>query len=685
MYLMGEEHMPEEKSAESEPKRGESMVKSADSAACEVLGYCEGVVETAFDRATTVRVCSIGAESGCCKHCAMGPCRLVGKTTRGICGATRATVAARNFARSVAAGAAAHSDHGRGMAFALLAVANGEAEGFRIRDEAKLHAVAGYMGIKSEGRPVNDIARDVAQAALGEFGKQTGELMYLSRAPVPRQELWRKEKIAPRGIDREVVEIMHRTHMGVDQDAEHILDQVLRASLTDGWGGSMLATDISDILFGTPTPLTSQVNLGVLKDDEVNVVVHGHEPTLSEMIVAASTDPELLEYAKSKGANGINLAGICCTANEVLMRHGIPPAGNFLSQELAIATGAVEAMIVDVQCIMQSLAEVASHYHTKLITTSPKAKIEGADHMEFDETHAYQSAKNIVRAAIDNYPNRGKTTHIPPTDEALIAGFSHEYVRYMQGGFYRGSFRPLNDAVAAGRIRGLAAVVGCNNTKVTQDAPTVQIVRELIRNDVLVVVTGCAATGAAKYGYLRPEFMAEAGAGLREVCEAIGIPPVLHVGSCVDNSRILTILSECATEGGLGEDISDLPAVGICPEYMSEKALSIGSYCAASGAYVLFGLPTPVGNSPEVMDIMLNGWMKRFGGGIEFEPDVDELLKKAFKHIDAKRQELGLAEYDASRFGQSGDRQMEEMLREADGGSGLNVYSVDRERVASEV
>ncbi len=325
--------------------------------------------------------------------------------------------------------------------------------------------------------------------------------------------------------------------MGVDQDAENILDQVLRASLSDGWGGSMLATDISDILFGTPTPLRSQVNLGVLKDDEVNVVVHGHEPTLSEMIVAASTDPELLEYAASKGAKGINLAGICCTANEILMRHGIPPAGNFLSQELAIATGAVEAMVVDVQCIMQSLATVASHYHTKLITTSPKAKIEGAQHMEYDEHHAYQSAKDIVRVAIDNYPNRG-ASKIPRIEEALIAGFSHEYVRYMQGGLYRGSFRPLNDAVAAGRIRGLAGVVGCNNPRVTQDAPTMQIIRELIRNDVLVVVTGCAATGAAKYGYLRPEFMAEAGAGLREVCEAIGIPPVLHVGSCVDNSRI---------------------------------------------------------------------------------------------------------------------------------------------------
>ncbi len=658
--------------------------KSADAAACEVLGSCEGLVETAFDRAANILPCPIGAEGICCKNCAMGPCRLMGDTPRGVCGATQSTVAARNFARAVAAGVSAHSDHGRGMALALLAVAKGETHGFGIRDEEKLRAVAGHMGIKTGDRPVLDIALDVAEAALAEFGRQTGELMYLSRASAAQQERWHKEKVAPRGIDREVVEMMHRTHMGVDQDAEHLLDQVLCTSLADGWGGSMLATDISDILFGTPTPLQSRVNLGVLKDDEVNIVIHGHEPIVAEMIVAASTDPELIEYAKSKGAEGINLAGICCTANEVLMRHGIPPAGNFLSQELAIATGAIEAMIVDVQCVMQALAEVATHYHTKLITTSPKAKIEGAVHMEFDEHDAYQSAKDIVRAAIDNYPNRKKTV-IPQTDEALIAGFSHEYVRYMQGGHYRGSFRPLNDAIAAGRIRGLAAVVGCNNPRVTQDAPTTEIIAELIKNDVLVAVTGCAATGAAKYGYLKPEFMDQAGAGLREVCEAIGIPPVLHVGSCVDNSRILTILTECATEGGLGEDISDLPAVGICPEYMSEKALAIGSYCAASGAYVLFGLPSPVGGSQEVKDLMLEGWTARFGGGIEFEPNTQALIKKAIAHIDAKRAELGLAEYDPARFGESGDTLMNELESEVPADEPVSIYSAHKQPVASEV
>ncbi len=648
---------------------------SLDSAACEMLSACEGVVETSFSRADAMLPCSIGADALCCRHCAMGPCRLIGPHMTGVCGATRSTVVARNFARAVAAGAAAHSDHGRDIVFALLAVAKGEAKSFRIRDEAKLREVAGHLNVKTEGRTTEEIALDVAEKALAEFGKQTGSLSYFRRATIPRQEIWREQRVMTRGIDREVVELMHRTHMGTDQDPKNLLDGCIRAALGDGWGGSMLGTDLSDVLFGTPSPLKSKVNLGVLKDDEVNVVVHGHDPILSEMIVAASTDPEIIEYAKSKGANGINLAGICCTANEVLMRHGIPPAGNFLSQELAIATGAVEAMVVDVQCIMQALAKLSQQFHTKLITTSPKAKIEGADHFEFDEHHAYEDAKKIIRTAIDNYGNRGKTK-IPQVNEALVAGFSHEYIRYMQGGHFRGSFRPLNDAIAAGRIRGLAAVVGCNNVRVTHDAPISQTIKALIENDVLVAVTGCAASGAAKYGYLKPEFMEQAGAGLREVCEAIGIPPVIHVGSCVDNSRLLTILTECATEGGLGEDISDLPAVGICPEYMSEKALSIGTYCAASGAYTLFGLPSPAAGSPAVMDMMLNGWMERFGGGIDFEPDIDKLIEKALAHIDLKRKELGLTEYDPERYGQSGDRLMEEILEQAGDFAPLNLYSV---------
>jgi carbon-monoxide dehydrogenase catalytic subunit len=389
--------------------------------------------------------------------------------------------------------------------------------------------------------------------------------------------------------------------------------------------------------------------------------VHGHEPTLSEMIVAASQDPEIIAYARAAGAKGINVSGICCTANEILMRQGIPAAGNFLQQELAILTGAVEAMVVDVQCIMQALVGVAANFHTMIITTSPKVKIKGATHIEFDEHHALSIAKEILRRSIDNYKNRGEI-QIPDVRENLVPGFSHEYISYMLGGSYRASFRPLNDAIISGRIRGVAAIVGCNNPRNQQDYLHTFTTRELLKQDVLVVETGCGAIASAKLGLLLGKAgLDQVGPGLREVCETIGIPPVLHMGSCVDNTRILTVLTQMVEEGGLGDDIDQIPAVGLAPEWMSEKALSIGVYCVASGVYVIFGGASPVGGMPDRVsdsDIVLNylseGWEKLYGGRMEFVADPQEMVRRTLAHIDKKRAALGLPVYSPTRFRSSG-------------------------------
>lgn len=636
-------------------EKKEAKKKSIDPATIEILCKMEAEgISNVFERAGTTKPCPIGQSGACCKVCFMGPCRLTGKTTVGVCGATIDTIAARNFVRMIAAGAAAHSDHGRGMAMTLIAAAEGEAPDYKIKDEKKLRVVARYLEVEAEGKSKEELALEVGRKALSEFGRQEGELIYTKRAPQKRQEIWRKLGITPRGIDREVVETLHRTHMGNDQDAEHILDHGLRNALADGWGGSMLSTDISDILFGTPGPVAARSNFGVLREDEVNVVVHGHEPTLSEMIVVASSDPELIEYAKSKGASGINLCGICCTANEVLVRQGVDIVGNFLQQELAVATGVVDAMVVDIQCIMQGLVEVAKNYHTKIITTSPKAHITGAERMEFHEDRALEIAKQIIRAAIDNFPNRDKSkVQIPDYVDRIVAGFSHEYIAYMQGGIYRESFRPLNDAIMSGRIRGAAGVVGCNNPRHTHDDPHIYIVKELIKNDVLVVTTGCNAQACAKHGLLTPEVMDYAGPGLREVCQTIGIPPVLHMGSCVDNTRILTVLAQCASEGGLGDDISDLPAAGFAPEWMSEKAVSIGAYFVASGVTAWMGGVHPAESSEEVKRILTEGWKEKVGAAYYFEPDHKKAVRDALAHIDAKRAALKLEEYSPTRYAKS--------------------------------
>jgi len=632
----------------------EAETKSIDSASIKMIekAATDGV-NTAFDRAETMKPCPIGSVGSCCSNCGMGPCRVPlpkGKEEtpeekrkrRGICGATAETIAARNFIRMVAGGAAAHSDHGRGVAELFLAVAKGEAPGYEIRDEQKLLQLALDFGVTIGDRSNQEIATDIGEIALAEFGKQEGEVLFLRRAPLKRQELWRKLGVAPRGIDREIVEIMHRTHMGVDQDYKNLLKQGVRASIADGWGGSMIATELQDILFGTPVPVLGKINLGVLKRDEVNLIIHGHEPLLSEMIVVAAQEPQMIELAKSKGANGINLAGMCCTANEILMRHGVPLAGNFLQQELALVTGAVEAMVVDVQCIMQSLPDIAQCYHTKIITTSPKAKIPGAMHIEFDEHNAMESARAIVKIAIDNFPNRGSNIDIPEEQSDLVAGCSHETINYLLGGIFRASYRPLNDNIINGRIRGVAGVVGCNNPRVKHDAIHVAMIKELIKNDVLVIQTGCSAMAAAKAGLMTPEAAEYAGEGLASVCETVGIPPVLHVGSCVDNSRILMAATAMVKDGGLGDDISDLPVAGAAPEWMSEKAISIGQYFVGSGVFTVFGVNWPTLGSKEVTDFLFKDFEDMYGGMWAFEPDPIKAAQLMIDHIDKKRKALGI-------------------------------------------
>jgi len=619
-------------------------------------------IETIFDRAQSMKPCNIGVQGTCCKNCSQGPCRLPlpkggveGEDTRkGLCGATAHTIAARNFARMVAAGAAAHSDHGRGVAETFLAAARKETEDYRIRDTKKLLEIAPDFGVEIfvEGengekmdRDIDEIAVEVAEKALAQWGQQQGEVCTAKRAPAPRYEIWKKLGVVPRGIDREIVEIMHRTHIGVDQDYENIVEQCSRAAIADGWGGSMIATDLQDVLFGCPYPVRSEANLGILKEDHVNLIIHGHEPLLSEMIVQAAELPEMIELAKQKGAKGIQLGGICCTANEILMRHGVPLAGDFLQQELAIVTGAVDAMVVDVQCIMENIANVADCFHTKIITTNPRAKIASGHttHIEFDEHTAFEDAKKIVRETIENFSKREKPVVIPHYKSNLIAGFSYEAVNYHLGGTFRGSYTPLNDNIINGRIRGIGGVVGCNNARTMHDGGHLTVVKELIKNDVIVLTTGCNAIACAKAGLLTPESAAvHCGPGLAEVCETVGIPPVLHMGSCVDNSRILMAATEVVKAGGLGNDISDLPAAGSAPEWMSEKAISIGHYFVTAGVYTVFGVTLPVTGSPIFQDYLFRELEEMYGGMWDLVVDPYEHAAKMIAHIDKKRKALGL-------------------------------------------
>jgi anaerobic carbon-monoxide dehydrogenase catalytic subunit len=609
------------------------------------VARAEGV-ETVWDRLAAQQpqcgYCSLGLS---CRNCAMGPCRIDpfgAGPQKGVCGADADVIVARNLGRTIAAGSSAHSDHGRDILEVFAATAHGETTGYRITDEAKLLRLAAELGVPVDGRTTTAVAVELADLLMENYGTRRSALSFVERSPKVRQELWDRLGVTPRGIDRENVEMLHRTHMGVDNDYVNILLHGLRTSLADGWGGSMIATELSDILFGTPQPVVSTVNLGTLKPEMVNIALHGHNPMLSDVIVQAAEDPELLARAHELGAAGINLVGLCCTGNELLMRRGVPMAGNHLMQELAITTGALEAMVVDYQCIMPSVTDVAKCYHTVVISTADKAKFPGAVHVSFDPARGLEIGKDIVRRGVEAYADRNPDrVRIPVEPVQLMAGFSVEAIVGALGG----TPAPLVEAIADGRIRGAVGVVGCNNPKMTQDYGHVTLTRRLIENDILVLVTGCSAVANGKAGQMMPEAAALAGPGLRATCEALGIPPVLHMGSCVDNTRILVLAAALANH--LGVDISQLPLAGAAPEWYSEKAVAIGAYVVASGITTVLGVEPPIFGSRNVTGLLAGGLDDVVGAKFAVEADPEQAAVLIRRHIEAKRAALGLPALEA--------------------------------------
>ena len=589
--------------------------------------------------------CGFGEGGMCCRICAMGPCRITKKAPRGICGCDVHGIVGRNYLRFTAGGAATHSDHGRSICHTLY---NTKPEGpYKVKDSEKLIRIAKEWDIETEGRDIYDIAHEVAYTGLMEYGKPFGTQRFLSRAPLERQKVWEEQKIAPRAIDREVSQSMHMTHMGCSSDVEQLIRQSLRAGLSDGWGGSMMGTEFSDIMFGTPKPVDTEANLGVMEKDMVNIIVHGHDPSLSEMIVFYANDPELIAYAKEQGAKGINIAGVCCTSNEVAMRHGIPMAGNFLQQENVVLTGACEAIVVDVQCIFPALGPLSKCFHTKFITTSPIAKMPDSDFIEFNDQNADEIAYKIVKLAIENFKNRDpELVHIPDITRHATVGYSVEAIKKCLDGVTNshldetGTLKPLVDAVKSGVIRGAVAMVGCNNPKIRTDYLHVELMKKLLENDILVICTGCAAQAAAKSGLMDKEAAKCAGEGIKRVCRLVDIPPVLHMGSCVDISRMMVLASDLAKDWGV--DIPQLPVVGCAPEWMSEKAVSIGNYVVATGIDTFLGVDPYTKGSEKVMGMLRRRIKNWVGASFTVDQDLDALTEKIIERIEEKRSALGI-------------------------------------------
>lgn len=633
-----------------------SMEKTIDQAAQIMLKKAQkDQVETVWDRFEAQQPqCGFGLTGLCCRHCNQGPCRIdpFGDGPQyGICGADADLIVARNLLRQVAAGAAAHVDHAYEAVETLALAAEGNSP-YSIKDLAKLKAVATKLGINTNEKADADIAKEIVNIAYADFGNHTSSTMkwLLATAPQERVETWQKLGILPRNPDREIREALHQTTMGMDADPVNLILATLKQGLVDGYAGLHLATDIQDIVFGTPQIVATEANLGVLKEDYVNIAVHGHEPMLSEKIVEWAR--KLSDEAKAQGAKGIQLAGICCTGNETLMRQGVPLATNFLAQELAVVTGAVDAMVVDVQCIMPSLTRVAACYHTKIFTTKSIVKLPGAEHVDFSLNEADQKAEEIVRQAIANFKRRDKSrVNIPDVKTKMLAGFSVEaIVGALSKLDAENPLKPLVDNIANGNILGAVGTVGCNNVKVVHDSFHVNMVKELIKNNVLVVTTGCSAQALAKAGLMTPEAATQyAGDTLKAVLTAVGtaaglnapLPPVLHMGSCVDNSRIEDLLTALASY--LKVSIKDLPVAASAPEHQHEKALSIGTWAVALGLLTHLGVVPQVIGGKKVTEIITGETAENLlGGKFYVETDPIKAAHGMIDHIKAKRRGLGI-------------------------------------------
>ena len=589
--------------------------------------------------------CKFGEQGVCCRICAMGPCRITPKAPRGICGCDVHGIVGRNYLKFTAGGAATHSDHGREICHTLYCA---KPEGpYKVKDPEKLLRIAKEWGVETEGKDIYDLAHEVAYLGLSEYGKVFGTQNFLKRAPQHTQEIWEREEIAPRAIDREVSCSLHMSHMGCSSLPEALIRQSLRAGLSDGWGGSMAGTEFSDVLFGTPKPIETEANLGVMVAENVNIVVHGHDPSLSEMICEYADDPEMIAYAKEMGAKGITVSGVCCTSNEVAMRRGIPMAGNFLQQENVVLTGACEAIVVDVQCIFPALGPLSKCFHTKFVTTSPIAQMPDAEYIRFNAETAGENAKAIVKMAIENFKNRKpELVHIPDMKQKATVGYSVEAIVKTLDGVANsqvdemGTTKPLLECITSGVIRGAVAMVGCNNPKVRPDTAHIELMKKMIANDIIIIASGCSAQAAAKAGLMDKEAKELCGAGLKRVCELADIPPVLHMGSCVDISRMMILAAELAKDSGL--NISQLPVVGCAPEWMSEKAVSIGNYVVATGLDTFLGVDPYVSGSTEVAELLTSGVRDWVEAAYTVEKDIDKLGDLMIERIEAKRDALGI-------------------------------------------
>ena len=626
------------------PSKDEVLENTPDPAVREmILRQNQLGFDTTFDRFDSQQPqCGFGMAGICCKICNMGPCKITSKSPKGVCGADADLIVARNLLRSAAAGAAQHGMHGREVILSLKWAAEGKLD-LPILGQQKIKDTAKAFGIKTERRSIKKIASELADILLEDMSRTVpGDYKIIEAlGSEERKKVWKELDILPISAYHEVFEAYHKTGVGTDGDWKSIMQQFLRCGLAFTYSGVVSTSIATDGLFGVGDRVTSKVNIGALKKGYVNIAVHGHLPTLVSEIVRVGQEEKFINLAKEAGAKGIRFYGICCSGLSAMYRYaGVIPLSNAVSAELVLGTGALDLWIADVQDVFPSIMEVAKCFRTTVVTTSESARLPGAERFEYDHHHSNigetrELAEKIVLRGIESFKDRqGIPVYIPPYEVDAEVGFSPEYVHK-----HYGSMKPLYEAVKEGKILGIVNIVGCNNPKVVYEKCVIDVANALLRNNILILTNGCASFPLMKMGYCNVSGQEHAGESLKEFLG--DLPPVWHVGECIDNTKSSGIFAGVAGEAG--KPLYEMPFAFSSPEWSNEKGIDAALGFRLMGINSYHCVEAQIHGSKNVIEFLKEGTKELLGSVMVVDTNPDSLGEKIVADIIEKRKALGWA------------------------------------------
>nr|WP_315033688.1 anaerobic carbon-monoxide dehydrogenase catalytic subunit [uncultured Lachnoanaerobaculum sp.] len=626
------------------PSKDEVLENTPDPAVREmILRQNQLGFDTTFDRFDSQQPqCGFGMAGICCKICNMGPCKITSKSPKGVCGADADLIVARNLLRSAAAGAAQHGMHGREVILSLKWAAEGKLD-LPILGQQKIKDTAKAFGIKTERRSIKKIASELADILLEDMSRTIpGDYKIIEAlGSEERKKVWKELDILPISAYHEVFEAYHKTGVGTDGDWKSIMQQFLRCGLAFTYSGVVSTSIATDGLFGVGDRVTSKVNIGALKKGYVNIAVHGHLPTLVSEIVRVGQEEKFINLAKEAGAKGIRFYGICCSGLSAMYRYaGVIPLSNAVSAELVLGTGALDLWIADVQDVFPSIMEVAKCFRTTVVTTSESARLPGAERFEYDHHHSNigetrELAEKIVLRGIESFKDRqGIPVYIPPYEVDAEVGFSPEYVHK-----HYGSMKPLYEAVKEGKILGIVNIVGCNNPKVVYEKCVIDVANALLRNNILILTNGCASFPLMKMGYCNVSGQEHAGESLKEFLG--DLPPVWHVGECIDNTKSSGIFAGVAGEAG--KPLYEMPFAFSSPEWSNEKGIDAALGFRLMGINSYHCVEAQIHGSKNVIEFLKEGTKELLGSVMVVDTNPNSLGEKIVADIIEKRKALGWA------------------------------------------